>query len=98
MCIVFLNVKNTIDATIYYAIYVGLRDDIEKKLDKLQEPPPLKKIKPLDVPGEWRRKKRGGRRVRKLKEKLAVTELRKQANRTTFGQVKQSILPNHSER
>ncbi|EDV27298.1 uncharacterized protein TRIADDRAFT_20768 [Trichoplax adhaerens] len=67
----------------------NLRDDIEKKLDKLQEPPPLKKIKPLIVPGEYRKKKRGGRRVRKLKEKAAVTELRKQANRMTFGQIEE---------
>lgn len=33
------------------------------------------------------RKRRGGKRVRKMKARYAVTELRKQANRITFGDV-----------
>ena len=36
--------------------------DIEHKLDKLQEPPPVKAVKPLPAPVEVPRKKRGGRR------------------------------------
>lgn len=39
-----------------------LRAEIEQKLDKLQEPPPVKTIKPLPAPIEVARKKRGGRR------------------------------------
>ncbi|XP_071447282.1 U4/U6 small nuclear ribonucleoprotein Prp31-like [Hetaerina americana] len=63
------------------------REDIEKKLDKLQEPPPVKFIKPLPKPIDPSRKKRGGKRVRKLKERYAMTELRKQANRLNFGEI-----------
>ncbi|CAG5090934.1 Similar to prpf31: U4/U6 small nuclear ribonucleoprotein Prp31 (Xenopus tropicalis) [Cotesia congregata] len=47
----------------------AFRDEIEKKLDKLQEPPPVKFIKPLPKPIDPGRKKRGGKRVRKMKER-----------------------------
>ena len=59
----------------------ALREDVEKKLDKLQEPPPVKAIKPLPAPIDAPGKKRGGRRVRKMKERMAVTDLRKAQNR-----------------
>lgn len=52
-----------------------------------QEPPPVKSIKPLPKPVDPPRKRRGGKRVRKMKARYAVTELRKQANRITFGDV-----------
>lgn len=68
---------------------IGLlfKEEIEKKLDKLQEPPPVKFIKPLPKPIEISKKKRGGKRVRKMKERYAMTEFRKQANRLNFGDV-----------
>lgn len=65
-----------------------LRDEIEKKLDKLQEPPPVKFVKPLPKPIETNRKKRGGKRVRKMKERYAITEFRKHANRMNFADVR----------
>uniref|UniRef100_A0A6B2EEK4 U4/U6 small nuclear ribonucleoprotein Prp31 n=1 Tax=Phlebotomus kandelakii TaxID=1109342 RepID=A0A6B2EEK4_9DIPT len=65
------------------------REDIEKKLDKLQEPPPVKFVKPLPKPIESSKKKRGGRRVRKMKERYAITEFRKQANRMNFGDIEE---------
>lgn len=64
-----------------------LREEVEKKLDKLQEPPPVKFIKPLPKPIEGSKKKRGGKRVRKQKERYAITEFRKHANRMNFGDV-----------
>lgn len=69
-----------------------LRDEIEKKLDKLQEPPPVKFVKPLPKPIEAPRKKRGGKRVRKMKERYATTEFRKQANRIIFADVRYIFL------
>lgn len=65
----------------------GFREDIEKKLDKLQEPPPVKFIKPLPKPLEGAKKKRGGKRVRKMKERYAVTEYRKHQNRMNFAEI-----------
>lgn len=64
-----------------------LREEIMKKLDKLQEPPPVKFVKPLPKPIEASRKKRGGKRVRKMKERYAMTEFRKHANRMNFGDI-----------
>ena len=60
------------------------REEIEKKLDKLLEPPPVKFVKALPKPVDAAKKKRGGKRVRKMKERYAVTEFRKQANRINF--------------
>lgn len=65
----------------------AFRNEIEKKLDKLQEPPPVKFIKPLPKPIDPGRKKRGGKRVRKMKERYAITEFRKHANRMNFADV-----------
>ena len=50
--------------TYMFALQVGdsMLADIEQKLDKLQEPPPVKAVKPLPAPVEVPRKKRGGRR------------------------------------
>ena len=44
------------------AVGDSLRADIEQKLDKLQEPPPVKTVKALPAPVDAPRKKRGGRR------------------------------------
>lgn len=65
----------------------GLREEIERKLDKMQEPPPVKAVKALPAPIDMPGKRRGGKRVRKMKERYAVTEMRKQANRMTFGEI-----------
>lgn len=47
----------------------------------------MKFVKPLPKPIEGSKKKRGGKRVRKMKERYAMTEFRKQANRLNFGDV-----------
>ncbi|CRG98162.1 U4/U6 small nuclear ribonucleoprotein PRP31, putative [Plasmodium gallinaceum] len=62
-----------------------LRENVISHLIKLQEPLPMKQKKILPMPDEKRRRRRGGRRYRKLKEKTQITELRKQINRLPFG-------------
>lgn len=47
----------------------------------------MKFVKPLPKPIDPARKKRGGKRVRKMKERYAMTELRKQHNRINFAEV-----------
>ncbi|KAK0044015.1 U4/U6 small nuclear ribonucleoprotein Prp31 [Biomphalaria pfeifferi] len=64
-----------------------LRAELDAKMDKMTEPPPVKFSKPLPAPIEQSKKKRGGRRARKMKERLGLSELRKQANRMSFGQI-----------
>jgi len=72
-----------------------LLEEIEKKFDKWQEPPPVKEIKALPRPDDAPRQKRGGRRVRKMKEKFAVTEMRRQASRVTFGEIAEDVFQEH---
>ncbi|SBT86239.1 U4/U6 small nuclear ribonucleoprotein PRP31, putative [Plasmodium malariae] len=62
-----------------------LRENVINHLIKLQEPHPMKQKKILPMPDEKKRRKRGGKRYRKLKEKTEITELRKQINRLPFG-------------
>lgn len=47
----------------------AFREEITKKIEKWQEPPPAKQPKPLPVPDSEPKKKRGGRRLRKMKER-----------------------------
>lgn len=70
------------------------RDKIERALDKRQEPPPVKFVKPLPAPIDQPQKRRGGKRVRKLKERLVITDLRKQANRLNFGDIEDDAYQN----
>ncbi|RKP18473.1 Nop domain-containing protein [Rozella allomycis CSF55] len=70
----------------------NLKQEIDSKFEKFQEPPPLKKIKALPTPTEGRKSKRGGKRVRRQKETFAVTELRKLQNRVQFGVQEEEII------
>eukprot|EP00252_Welwitschia_mirabilis_P023766 TRINITY_DN681_c0_g1_i1.p1 TRINITY_DN681_c0_g1~~TRINITY_DN681_c0_g1_i1.p1 ORF type:complete len:483 (-),score=136.69 TRINITY_DN681_c0_g1_i1:284-1732(-) len=69
-----------------------LKEEIGKKIEKWQEPPPAKLPKPLPVPDSEPKKRRGGRRLRKMKERYAVTDMRKLANRMQFGVPEESSL------
>ncbi|KAL7083573.1 hypothetical protein ACP275_14G172700 [Erythranthe tilingii] len=68
------------------------RAEIEKSIEKWQEAPPAKRPKPLPVPNSEPKKKRGGRRLMKKKEKYGMTEIRKLANRMEFGVAEESSL------
>ncbi|KAK4855735.1 hypothetical protein QYF36_010334 [Acer negundo] len=64
----------------------ALREAFYNKIEKWQEPPPAKLDKPLSVPdSEPKKKKRGGCRSRKMKERYAITDMRKMANKMLFG-------------
>lgn len=62
-----------------------LRENVIQHLIKLQEPLPLKQKKVLPIPDEKLKRKRGGKRYKKLKERTQITELRKQMSRLPFG-------------
>ncbi|KZO89868.1 Nop domain-containing protein [Calocera viscosa TUFC12733] len=66
-----------------------VREQVEKHLEQLAEPPPAKVVKALPVPTEGGKKRRGGKRARKAKEAYAMTELRKLQNRIVFGQAEE---------
>lgn len=64
-----------------------LKGKIESLINKELEPPPKKAARPLPAPIERSGKQRGGKRVRRMKERYAQTELRRAANRINFGDV-----------
>lgn len=61
------------------------REEILGKLAKWQEPNPFKVPKPLPIPEGNSRKRRGGARARKNKQRNELSDLRIQANRMQFG-------------
>ena len=61
-----------------------LREDLESKIEKWQEAPKAKTKKALKAPDDRPRRKRGGKRYRKQKERLQMTDVRREANRLTF--------------
>lgn len=63
----------------------SLKAALHAKLVKWQEPPPGRHKKALPAPDEKKSKRRGGRRARAMKEKMGMTDVRKEANRMTFG-------------
>jgi U4/U6 small nuclear ribonucleoprotein PRP31 len=69
-----------------------LLKDILEKYQKRIEPAPLKAPKPLPTPNVLPKKHRGGRRVRKQKELVKLTEMRKLQNRIAFGQPEEEII------
>lgn len=69
-----------------------LRQTLEGKFHKWQEPPPAKTAKPLPIPGdEAKRKHRGGQRARREKERMGFTDVRRLANRVKFGEQEEIV-------
>eukprot|EP00798_Chlamydomonas_sp_ICE-L_P000438 gene438-1836_t len=69
-----------------------MRDEITRKIEKWQEPPPAKTVKPLKAPDAEQKKRRGGKRLRKMKERYGLTDVRKAANRMNFNQAEEEYL------
>ncbi|KAJ9526511.1 hypothetical protein QJQ45_017845, partial [Haematococcus lacustris] len=71
----------------------AMREEILRKIEKMQEPPPAKIVKPLPRPDEGEgKKRRGGRRLRKMKERYGLTDVRKAANRMNFNQAEEEYI------
>lgn len=68
-----------------------LKQQCLERLEKLTEPAPNKGQRALPVPDDKPARKRGGRRARKAKEALAMTDLRKAQNRMAFGKEEKEV-------
>lgn len=68
-----------------------LKSQCLERLEKLTEPPPNKGQRALPIPGDKPSRKRGGRRARKAKEAVAMTDLRKAQNRMAFGKEEKEV-------
>lgn len=72
-------------------------EDIHVKIDKLLTPPESQSVKALPVPVEQKSKKRGGRRFRKMKERMQMSELRKAQNKMEFGKQEEYFVDSFGE-
>lgn len=64
----------------------GYGEEIRKVIEKWQEMPQAKRAKAMQVfDCREGKKKRGGRRLRKMKERYGMTDARKRANTMKFG-------------
>ena len=70
---------------------ITMRQDILKKLEKAQAPPPARLEKSLPKPDALHKKKRGGKRFRKTKDARSMSEARKAANRMGFGELQEDM-------
>jgi U4/U6 small nuclear ribonucleoprotein PRP31 len=68
-----------------------LKDECEKRLDKLTEPPKNNGVRALPAPDDKPSRKRGGRRARAQKASVAMTEIRAAQNRMAFGKEEKEI-------
>ena len=68
-----------------------MHEEILKKIEKWQEPPPAKTNKPLPIPGGEAKKRRGGKRHRAMKERFGDSDMRKAANRVGFNVAEEEI-------
>ncbi|CAA17928.1 U4/U6 X U5 tri-snRNP complex subunit Prp31 [Schizosaccharomyces pombe] len=71
---------------------ISARKEVERKIEKLLEPPSQKPTVALPVPDDRPKRRRGGRRIRKMKEQYAVTELRRLQNRVAFGKEEAEVF------
>ncbi|KAH8583002.1 pre-mRNA splicing Prp31p-like [Cryptosporidium sp. chipmunk genotype I] len=65
---------------------VNYRNYILNILEKAQEPPQKPMKKPLPIPKDFPKSRRGGKRIRKIKEKFKQTKIKKEMNRMKFGE------------
>ncbi|RCK67131.1 U4/U6 small nuclear ribonucleoprotein Prp31 [Candida viswanathii] len=72
-------------------------EEIQGKIDKLLTPPEQTPDKALPAPTEQKSKKRGGRKVRKYKERFQMSELRKAQNKMEFGKQEDTIMDGFGE-
>lgn len=90
-CSLAARLDHTHDNHLNGEVGVQLREEIEKKIEKWQEPPPQRQEKVLPAPDDKPRKKRGGARRRKEKELYAMTEIKKRQMRMPFGEITEDV-------
>lgn len=71
--------------------------EVESKLEKLLTPPENVGDKALPIPVDKKSKKRGGKRFRKMKERMGMSELRKAQNKMAFGKQEDTIMDSFGE-
>lgn len=72
-------------------------DHVYEKIEKLLLPPDQTPDKALPLPVDHKSKKRGGKRMRKLKERFQMSDLRKAQNKMEFGKREDTIIDSYGD-
>lgn len=68
------------------------REEIKQRLDKQMLPPENTNIKPLAIPEDKKSKKRGGKRFKKMRDRMKMSEVEKAQNKMAFGEQEASRM------
>ncbi|KAJ2017050.1 U4/U6-U5 snRNP complex subunit prp31 [Coemansia sp. RSA 922] len=68
------------------------RTELDAQVEKLLEAAPINAVKPLPIPDDGPKRRRGGRKARKAREPYMVTELQKQRDRLQFGKFQDEVI------
>ncbi|CUM67045.1 uncharacterized protein PRCAT00004734001 [Priceomyces carsonii] len=71
--------------------------EINSKIEKLLTPPENHPDRALPIPVDQKSKKRGGKRFRKMRERLQMSELRRAQNRMEFGKTEETVIDSFGE-
>lgn len=74
------------DGSVDDALGQKWKNEIQSKLEKMILPPENTKIKPLPKPIDMKSKKRGGRKFKKMRERMKMSEMEKAQNKMAFGE------------
>lgn len=69
--------------------------EVQEKLNKLIIPPDSTGVKPLPVPTDYVSKKRGGKKIRKMKERFQQSNMAKAQNKLKFGEIEESYVDSY---
>lgn len=73
------------------------KEEIVEKIRKLNVAPDITKVKPLPIPEDKPKKRRGGRKVRKYRQQFQLSNFRKLQNRMEFGKKEEVIMSEFGE-
>lgn len=68
------------------------REEVSEKISKLLTPPDASGVKALPKPTDYKSKRRGGKKIRKMKQKFQMSQLAKAQNKLNFGAVEDSYI------
>ncbi|KAJ2715466.1 U4/U6-U5 snRNP complex subunit prp31 [Coemansia spiralis] len=68
------------------------RAELDAQVERLLEAAPMNAVKPLPIPDEGPKHRRGGRKARKAKEPYIATELQRQRDRLQFGKAQNEVV------
>jgi U4/U6 small nuclear ribonucleoprotein PRP31 len=81
-----VDLASTKTGSIDYTLGNKWREEIQERLEKKILPPENVQIKPLPKPVDLKSKRRGGRKFKKMRERMKMSDIEKAQNKMTFAE------------